>query len=434
MKDNIYTLFENSPNTTINLCKSIKSRSIVYSVNDLKEFIELIKSNSKSENKAIQYLRTLERKSLEFDNIKKTQIPCAILHFNYSSSGSMISKNTKNPTGYLYFDIDNDNSIEKQLEENHYVAAYWKSVSGTGYGLAVRVSGINPYNYLNTCKYVRDLLNLPIDKNAHSIDRLTVLSYDPHAVYKPISTIINVDSLNLEETITNIDLKNETKMIKPIFRNSIYYPTTHESIQCYGKKGLKFNNLDEMTENIVFQYDNNGIHDCGKDKIEYINTYLPKKIKVGNREKSLGLYAKNLLYLNPTLTKGALFKIISNANILNLIEPFDIKEVQSIVDNAFDNQENFIPRLNKTKRFFFEDITLTPVEKSRLSIKVINEERRKKTQEKKDAISEIFCNWDCHESGKITPKKVIELGNGYLRKTMVYDYFKVNPDEVPFCD
>lgn len=430
MKDNNYSFFEQIPNTTINLCKSITSRKIEYSLCNLQEFISLTRSNSKPENKTIEYLRKLERKTPEFDKIKKNQIPCAILHFNYSN-GKMVSKNTQYPTGYLYFDIDNTYGIEKQLEENHYVAAYWKSVSETGYGLAVRVLGINPYNYLNACKYVRNLLNLPIDKNAHSIDRLTVLSYDPHAVYKPISTIIDLDSLSPDDTITNIDLKNETKTI---FRNSIYYPTNNKSIQCYGKKGLKFNNLDEMTENIEFKYNDDGIHDCGKDKIEYIGTYLPKKIKVGNREKSLGLYAKNLLFLNPTLEKGALHKIISNANIIKLIEPLGYKEIQEIVDNTFDNQENFKPHLNKTKRFFFEDITLTPVEKSKMSIKIINEERRQKTQEKKDAISEIFCNWNCHEDGKITPQKVIELGNGYLKKTMVYDYFKDNPDEVPFCD
>ncbi|WP_126651491.1 BT4734/BF3469 family protein [Chryseobacterium aureum] len=423
---------ENKTDTTINICRSITSRNVIHSVKDLEGFIKLIKSSKRPEYKFIEKLRNLDRKSPEFDKIKKTKIPCAVLHFNYSQ-GIIRSTNTQHSTGYLYFDIDNvSESLKQELDCNEYVAAYWKSVSDTGFGLAVRVLGITLDNYLNVCKYIRGILKLPIDTNAHSIDRLTVISYDPDAVYKPESTIIDVSTINLSNTM--IPSMHSKTLTESFFRNTInnrdYFSL---GIHCDGKITLRYNNLDEVTENLNFQYDSNGVHDCGKDKINYHGTFLNKGIKNGNREKVLGLHAKSIMHLNPSLSKLLLHQYISRINILKLKEPLDYKEVDSIVNKAYHNQENFTPHYNKSKRFFFKDITLTPVEKSKKCLEVLNEERRQKTQEKKNMISKIFCNWDCHKDGEITPKKVIELGNGILKKTLVYNYFKDNKEDVPNC-
>ncbi|SHK54303.1 BT4734/BF3469 family protein [Chryseobacterium polytrichastri] len=430
-----FQYFNNTPSTIINLCQAITFRNIIYSVNDLEEFIDFVKSDSKPENITINKLRAFKKKSPEFKKIKLNQISCAIIHFNYANN-KMISENTKNPTGYLFFDIDNNISeiLKQQLDKNQYIAAYWKSVSNTGFGLAVRVSGITPSNYLDACKYIRRILKLPIDKKAHSIDRLTVLSYDPDAVYKPTSTIIDIDSLNLKNVIPNESSKNKEKYKQPLFRNTINKDKSLLGIHCDGKITIRYDNLNEVTENMKFHYNNDGIHDCGKNKVEYTNTYMPKNVKTGNRERTLGLYAKNLLFLNPDLTKELLYKIISNANMRNLLNPLDYKEVQSIVAKAYDNQSGFKSYSNKDKRFFFKDVTLTPVEKSIKCLEVLNEEKRQKTQEKKNMISEILCNWNCHKDGKITPKKVIELGDGILKKTLVYDYFRDNKEDIPICE
>ncbi|MDR6489353.1 hypothetical protein J2799_003892 [Chryseobacterium vietnamense] len=426
--------FKNTTNTIINICKAVTSRNIIYSVKDLKEFIDLVKSDDKPENTAIKNLRVFKTKSPELKKIKLTQISCAILHFNYANN-KMISKNTKNPTGYLFFDIDNNASdiLKQQLDKNKYIAAYWKSVSNTGFGLAVRVSGITPSNYLDACKYIRGILNLPIDEKAHSVDRLTVLSYDPDAVYKATSTIIDIYSLNFENVISNESSKNRKQSIQSLFRNTINKDKSLLGIHCDGKITIRYNNLDEVSEDIEFHY-NNGIHDCGKNKVEYTIAYMPKNVKKGNRERTLGLYAKNLLYLNPDMTKELLNKIISNANIRNLLEPLGYNELQTIISKAYHNQDKFKPICKKTKRFFFENVTLTPIEKTLKFLPILNEEKRQKTQEKKNMISEIFCSWDCHKDGKITPKKVLELGDGILKKTMVYNYFKSNINDIPNCN
>lgn len=426
--------FNNTPSTIINLCKAITFRDTIYSVKDLKEFIDLVKSDTKPENIAINKLRAFKKKSSEFKKIKLTQISSAILHFNYAKN-KMVSENTKNPTGYLFFDIDNNASdvLKKQLDNNQYIAAYWKSVSNTGFGLAVRVSGITPFNYLDACKYIRRILKLPIDEKAHSIDRLTVLSYDPNAVYNPTSTIIDINPVNFENAIPRKISKNQEKSIQPLFRNTINKDKSLLGIHCDGKITIRYNNLDEVTENMEFHYNNNGIHDCGKNKVEYTIAYMPKNVKTGNRERTLGLYAKNLLFLNPDMTKELLYKIVSNANMRNLLNPLDYKEVNSIVTKAYNKQNEFKPPCKKNKRFFFNDVTLTPIEKTLKFLPILNEEKRQKTEEKKNLISEILCNWNCNDSGKITPKKVLELGNGILKKTLVYNYFRDNKKDIPIC-
>lgn len=99
-------------NTTINLCQSITSRNIIYSVKNLEEYINLIKSE-KSQNELIMKLRSLDRTNPEFDKIKKFQLPCAVLHFNYDRY--IKQDNTLSSTGYLYFDID-----EEILKSNPY--------------------------------------------------------------------------------------------------------------------------------------------------------------------------------------------------------------------------------------------------------------------------------------------------------------------------
>ncbi|WP_394265615.1 hypothetical protein [Bergeyella zoohelcum] len=42
-------------------------------------------------------------------------------------------------------------------------------------------------------------------------------------------------------------------------------------------------------------------------------------------------------------------------------------------------------------------------------------------------------NWNCQEDEKVTAKKII-LKDPELKKTMVYDFLKKNPDLIPNCE
>ncbi|WP_432759455.1 hypothetical protein [Elizabethkingia ursingii] len=289
--------------------------------------------------------------------------------------------------------------------------------------IIVKVDGLTTSNLRTATQEVAKLLNVPYDIQAVSIDRLTVIPYDPYIMYNPNSITINLDQLLPSESI-------KTKASK-ILRDSIYYNNNSLGIQYNGKISVRNNNLDEVTQDMHFDYDEKGIHDCGQAKIKYIATYLPKNIKEGSRERILSLYSKNMMYLNSHLTKSDLFKLVSSANLLRVDNPLPYTELKKIVDNAYAKRFEYKPIENRAKRFFFQDSTLTTVQKTKLSLEVIHNDRRQKTQEKKDALSQIFCNWNCHEDGKITPKRIMEQTG--FKKTFVYDYFKEYAQEIPNC-
>lgn len=406
----------------INKIAHCTNRTITTSFQDIKEVIKFIRNPPPEHLKQVEYARSLERSSKEYKAIKIYKLPAITINFQYSNN-YITGKNLDKPTGYLYIDVDN--LTEQDLKINTaYVCAYWRSLSDKGLTLVVKVDGLTPDNFKIATQEIANALDIPYDPQAVSIDRLTILSYDPNAYYND-----NVEVFSISELLANSDVTVEHSGNRTqFFRDTIIKDNSLIGIHCNGK--IRYHDLDEVTKDMVFEYNDQGIHDCGQNKIKYHNTFMPKGVKEGKREKILSLYAKRLIYLNPDLNIEILSKLIYTANMLNLLVPLESKEVQNIIDKAFKDRK--IPRSNKTKRFFFQDITLTPVEKSKKCLEVLNQERREKTQEKKNKISELLCNWDCHTDGKITPKKIMELTG--LKKTMVYDYFKENKDSVPNCN
>ncbi|EPL7679911.1 BT4734/BF3469 family protein [Elizabethkingia anophelis] len=406
----------------INKINCCTNRAITSSFQTIEEVVNFIKTPPPEHISLVNEARSLNRKSNEYGNIKRNRLPAISVGFSFSNN-YIIGENIDSPTGYLYLDVDGITEIDFNGNES-YICAYWKSLSNTGISIIVKVDGLTTSNLKTATQEIAKLLNVPYDTKAVSIDRLTVLSYDPDAVYNSNSITINLNELLPPES-------TKPKSSK-IFRDSIYYNNSSIGIQYNGNISIRNNNLDEVTQDMHFDYNEKGIHDCGKDKVRYISAYIPKNVKEGSREKALSLYAKNIMFLNPDLTESELFKLVSSANMLRLNTPLPYKEFKSIVDKAYTNRFTYKPLEAKAKRFFFQDNTLTTVQKTRLSLEVIHNEKRQETQEKKDVLSKIFCNWNCHDDGKITPKKIMEQTG--FKKTFVYDYFKANPEEIPNCN
>ncbi|WP_024566708.1 BT4734/BF3469 family protein [Elizabethkingia anophelis] len=408
----------------INKINCCTNRAITSSFQTIEEVVNFIKTPPPEHISLVEQARSLNRKSNEYGDIKRNRLPAISVGFSFSNN-YIIGENIDSPTGYLYLDVDGITEIDFDENES-YVCAYWKSLSNTGISIIIKVDGLTTGNLKTATQEIAKLLNVPYDTKAVSIDRLTVLSYDPDAMYNSNSITINLNELLPPEST-----KPESSKV---FRDSIYYNNSLIGIQYNGNISIRNNNLDEVTQDMHFDYNEKGIHDCGKDKVRYISAYLPKNIKEGSREKVLSLYARNIMYLNPNLTKNELFKLVSSANMLRLNNPLPYNEFKIIVEKTYANRLTYRPPEDKakSKRFFFQDNTLTTVQKTRLSLEVIHDERRQKTQEKKDVLSKIFCNWNCHEDGKITPKKIMEQTG--FKKTIVYDYFKANPEEIPNCN
>ncbi len=406
----------------INKVNYCTNRVITGSFQNIEEIVNFIKNPPVEHINLVNQARSLNRKSTEYANIKRHKLPAVSMAFNFSK-GYIKGKNIDSPTGYLYLDVDGKTELDFEINTT-YVCACWRSLSNTGIALVVKVEGLTADNLKPATAEIARLLDIPYDPRAVSIDRLTVLPYDPNALFNS-----NAIAINLDQLLPSENIKTETSKI---FRDSVYKENTTIGIQYDGKIPLRNSSLKEIIQNMDFEYNENGVYDFGPNKVNYLYTYLPKRVKSGSRERVLSLYSKNMMHLNPSLTKSDLLKLVSSANTLKLDNPLSYKEFKSIVDTTYTNRSEYHPPNNKTKRFLFKDNTLTPAQKSRLCLNVIHAERRQETQEKKDTLSEIFCNWNCHTDGKISPKRIMEMTG--FKKTFVYDYFKANPEEVPNCN
>jgi hypothetical protein len=132
--------------------------------------LDKIKSN---QDDRIDKLRELEETSQEFKHIKES-LPCV------TWAGKLtFRRNTfvKDLSGLLYFDID-DNSIQRSdIKSIPEVIAFWKSVSGKGWGLIVGTRGLSIDNFRSTYESFLTEYDLPIDKLPDPA-RLNIISKD----------------------------------------------------------------------------------------------------------------------------------------------------------------------------------------------------------------------------------------------------------------
>ncbi|MGU3375092.1 BT4734/BF3469 family protein [Chryseobacterium sp. M5A1_1a] len=259
----------------INKIDYCTNRTITGSFQDIGKIVEFIRNPPSEHKELIEYARTLERGSEEYKKIKISKLPAITINFNFSDN-YIVGKNVTESTGYLYIDVDG--MTEQDLEINTtYVCAYWRSLSNTGLTLVVKVDGLTPDNFKIATQEIANALDLPFDKRAISIDRLTVLSYDPNAYYND-----NVEVFSIVELLAGSDMVVEHQDSRTqFFRNTIIKDNSLIGIHCNGK--IRYHDLDEVTKDMVFEYNDQGIHDCGQDKVKYHSAFMPKRVSEGSR-------------------------------------------------------------------------------------------------------------------------------------------------------
>ena len=292
----------------INKIDYCTNRTITGLFQNIGEVVEFIKSPPPEHLEQVEYARTLERRSEEYKTIKIHKLPAVTINFNFSD-GYITGKNVAEPTGYLYIDVDN--MTEQDLEINTtYVCAYWRSLSNTGLTLVVKVDGLTPDNFKIATQEIANALYIPFDPQAVSIDRLTVLSYDPNAYYNdnvevfPVAEMIPVE---IVQDSTAVDTEKSTHY-NTINYNSLGY-------DCNGYK-LRFNNLDELLQAYDIVYDEHGFYDLGRNnKLKYAQVFVPfKKVTEGNRENILKSITYQLVALNKDVDKKILLKYLYSIN------------------------------------------------------------------------------------------------------------------------
>lgn len=336
----------------INKIDYCTNRAITDSFQDIREVVEFTRNPPPEHLKQVEYARTLERGSGEYKTIKINKLPAITINFNFSG-GYITGKNVAESTGYLYIDVDN--LTEQDLEINTaYICAYWRSLSNTGLTLVVKVDGLTPDNFKTATQEIAKLLDIPFDKRAVSIDRLTVLSYDLNAYYNdnvevfPVAEMIPTQSVELVQDSLTVDTEKSTQYNTIIKTISIGYD--------YIGYKLRFNNLDELLKHYDIVFDENGLYDFGKDnKLEYSLIYVPfRKIIEGERENILKSIAYQLIALNKTADKDLILKYLYAINYGKMSPPLENSEIETTVAKIYQNLNDVEPIPNAKRRFIYD--------------------------------------------------------------------------------
>jgi len=375
-----------------------EKRKVIDSLS-IDDLVSMVRNPSKEYLDRVSEIRQYPRKSKEYDDIKKT-LPCFTTAFNFR--GYISNKNIGKSTGYLYIDIDNVDSVDL---EHPSIVFYCKSISGFGYSVIVGVIGVTPNNIQDITRSIAQELDIKLDEDAISKDRLTVISYDINAYYNPEHTYFLY----------------ENGLLKNPHHNSIHYNII--SNDCNGGK-IRKDNLEDFTKNINF----NGelLKDYGQDKLGYTKLITPfKEVLDGSRNTTMNKICYIMKGLNPDVDKTTTFSYLQSINIAKFSPPLSEKEVNNIIDSVF-RIENISLYPNTFRRFIYNpDYNLTPTEKRVENMKVMNECRVENT---KKEIENYIDNWDFSALGKITQLKLISISS--KNKKTIEKYYPIFKNKI----
>lgn len=365
-------MIQKNPNSTspINFQKfaNVLSTKSCDSFPDLISALNYIRGENRDDLDIIEKLRAIPKGTLESDNIKRS-LPAIIWNFN--TTGCRKKTCATDSTGFFYFDIDGKESHDFNPD---YFCAFWKSVTNTGFGALVQVSGVNTQNFNVAYKEVAKSLDIPFDQNAKDIVRLNILSYDPNIFHNPESEVIDFSHLS-----DSVDVQEEiNEKCQAIDKNT--FIKSSECNDTFSK--LRYDNLDEKKANVNLIYDCNGVCDLKDNKILYSQVYVPKVIYEGNRYKPLTKIGIQILTLNPEVKLKQFTSFLSHINTSQCQPPMNIVNLKFLSKRLFNNRQSFILFPNKTRRFFF-NVQLNLSDKRSLVLSYIT---REKSAQKKEAI------------------------------------------------
>jgi len=384
------------------LVANIKKRDII-GLLTLPDFVESIRNPDHIRKSQVDFARTLDRKSEKY-SVLKCGLPSIVFNFSHDSyvSGSTVV----NPTGFLYLDIDNVESIN--LSEIPYVVSFWKSLSNKGFGILLSVKGLTVTNYKEVTKKLGDELGIEIDTRAISIDRLCVLSYDKDIYYN--------------EFYSTYEYKECLKVIKD--KVSFSNIKTNNIIGCertnlFEDTKYRYTNLQDKISDIDF----NGepFIDLGDNKICYSEVYIPI-VTLGNRNTVMFSVLSQFYGLNNWINISQLTSWAQVVNEDRFKPPLEKSELLNIVKNVF-NQDAPKIILNKTKRILFNpDYNFSVKERRSLSVNQIAKIRRENTISK---MFKIINDWDFENFGKIDQISIVnnsDMSMGTVKRW--YRYIK----------
>ena len=156
---------------------------------DINQLIEVIRYGYIK--KEIKTLRSLNNKH-EIVKLKRSKLPCVTLSGVFDKRNK---NNLKEHSGLIQIDIDDleeFDSVFKTLISDEYTFVAFKSPSGNGIKLIVKINpSIDTHleQFLALEKYYLDEYNIKIDSACKDIARCMLLSYDPNIYCNPFSEV-----------------------------------------------------------------------------------------------------------------------------------------------------------------------------------------------------------------------------------------------------
>lgn len=395
----------------INYFKAIQAKAKVIDTKPIYDWFNLITSKNEYTERVIK-ARSYEKGTDEYNYIKKNEVPCIAPNFLFNKE--KLDFNIISGTGLIFFDVDDTEFEINTITDKNYFA-YYKSFGGNGYSVLAKVSGLTPqnfkYNYIKIAKQLG--IEDKIDLGAFKAGQYNVLSFDPNL------------KIN-EKSISFIAEENKEEQIK---LQSIFNQLC-ANIEDSAKDfiPLRFDNANEKdTKGESYLVDWDGW--------DYVKCYFNSKKKLTDGRKRFILsYCRNLVWLNPHMSKERCFNVLYSVNLMAFEKQLIIDYILSVIDTVYLQKEKgtLTPKLYHKKRKFAFNQELKMSKDEKMEI-VYREMRLKKKNESTQKIYDIIESWDFETYGKISGRKI--SNNFPISKKTVEKYyfeFKEHINELNF--
>lgn len=317
----------------ISLFENIK-KSKVIGLDTIDGIIEKIRNGETRTLTSIA--RTFGKHSPEYEKVK-FQVPTFTPNASFNPCRNQ--KYLVEPSGFIYLDFDEFDDFNFLISDQ-FIYSAWKSLSGTGFGALVKVSGITAQNFKECWNYLSNYFKgygIIVDPQTCDITRQNVISFDPDIYINKNASSLHTDHIisQTHTTIPQFQDANESSISgwlydfdKEIYSDSakIKYRSTLDDYQ-----GKDYVIIEEGKESRT----------C----------YLPKEIPTGKRHQWMAGHTKSLLYLNPSITMEKLYNCVYRANLIHCNPPMLSTEIMSIVRWYFEKHSkgmlDYHPKLKK---------------------------------------------------------------------------------------
>lgn len=387
---NTFSNLNQEATNMISCFNNFKSPKVIGEI-DITDFIESIKTPDQSTRRAIEDAREHKVKGEEEAyNYIKQSLPCFTLNFSFNFKKENV--NIKDPTGFIYIDVDGNLDINV---ENKLIFASWKSLSGLGLGILVRVQNLTLANFKSTYYDIAKCLSIDADKGAAKATQFNVHSYDKDIYLNTYSTTWYAKD-EVKKTPNTLTLnKKKEKDVGVVGVN----------------RELVYNNIGD------YEFGDKEYLFFPDEKEPFAEAFIPSTIPEGSRNQILSSFANQMRAFNPIYPKDKFINFILNVNRSRCTVPLKDEEVSNMVNKILE-KENIEPIYNRSRRVLFNPkSTLTKNEKMDITNKLLGSLKIARTKFK---IQDCLDSWDVEIQGKVTAQKLAKMAVRHINTIEKY--------------